>query len=53
MIKIGFVYIKGGTGKTVLVSSAVLYMAAAVASAGLVDASPVPMAARLMAVDAA
>jgi hypothetical protein len=52
MIKIGFVYIKGGTGKTVLASSAALYMAAAVASVGLVDASPVPMAARLMAVDA-
>jgi hypothetical protein len=53
MIKIGFSFIKGGTGKTVLASSTVLYMAAAVASAGLVDASPVPMAARLMAVDAA
>jgi hypothetical protein len=53
MIKIGFVYIKGGTGKTVLASSSVLYMAAAVAAAGLVDASPVPVAARLMAVDAA
>jgi hypothetical protein len=53
MIKIGFVYIKGGTGKTVLASSAALYMAAAVASVGLVDASPVPTAARLMAVDAA
>jgi len=53
MIKIGFVYIKGGTGKTVLASSSVLYMAAAVAAAGLVDASPVPMASRLLAVDAA
>jgi MinD-like ATPase involved in chromosome partitioning or flagellar assembly len=53
MIKIGFSFIKGGTGKTVLASSSVLYMAAAVASVGLVDASPVPMAARLMAVDAA
>jgi len=53
MIKIGFVYIKGGTGKTVLASSAALYMTAAVASVGLVDASPVPTAARLMAVDAA
>jgi cellulose biosynthesis protein BcsQ len=53
MIKIGFSFIKGGTGKTVLASSSVLYMAAAVAAAGLVDASPVPMAARLMAVDAA
>ena len=53
MIKIGFCFVKGGTGKTVLASSSVLYMAAAVASVGLVDASPVPMAARLMAVDAA
>jgi len=53
MIKIGFCFVKGGTGKTVLASSAALYMAAAVASVGLVDASPVPMAARLMAVDAA
>jgi len=52
MIKIGFCFVKGGTGKTVLASSAALYMAAAVASVGLVDASPVPMAARLMAVDA-
>jgi hypothetical protein len=53
MIKIGFCFVKGSTGKTVLASSTVLYMAAAVASAGLIDASPVPMAARLMAVDAA
>jgi hypothetical protein len=53
MIKIGFSYIKGGTGKTVLASSSVLYLSAAVAAAGLIDASPVPMAARLMAVDAA
>jgi hypothetical protein len=53
MIKIGFSFIKGGTGKTVLASSTVLYMTAAVAAAGLIDASPVPMAARLMAVDAA
>jgi hypothetical protein len=52
MIKIGFCFVKGSTGKTVLASSTVLYMAAAVAAAGLVDASPVPMAARLMAVDA-
>ncbi len=52
MIKIGFSYVKGSTGKTVLASSTALYMAAAVASVGLVDASPVPMAARLMAVDA-
>ncbi len=53
MIKIGFCFVKSSTGKTVLASSSVLYMAAAVASVGLVDASPVPMAARLMAVDAA
>jgi cellulose biosynthesis protein BcsQ len=53
MIKIGFCFVKGGTGKTVLASSSVLYMAAAVAATGLIDASPVPMAARLMAVDAA
>jgi hypothetical protein len=52
MIKIGFSYIKGGTGKTVLATSTVLYVTAAVAAAGLIDASPVPMAARLMAVDA-
>jgi hypothetical protein len=52
MIKIGFSFIKGGTGKTVLASSTVLYMTAAVAAAGLIDASPVPMASRLMAVDA-
>jgi len=49
MIKIGFVYIKGGTGKTVLASSAVLYLNAAAASAGLIDASPVPMGALLLA----
>jgi len=53
MIKIGFCFVKGGTGKTVLASSTVLYMTAAVAAAGLIDASPVPMAARLMGVDAA
>ncbi len=53
MLKVGFSYIKGGTGKTVLATSTVLYASAAVASVGLVDASPVPMAARLMAVDAA
>jgi cellulose biosynthesis protein BcsQ len=52
MIKIGFSFIKGGTGKTVLASSTVLYMTAAVAAAGLIDASPVPTASRLMAVDA-
>jgi cellulose biosynthesis protein BcsQ len=53
MIKIGFCFVKGSTGKTVLASSSVLYMAAAVAAAGLIDASPVPMASRLLAVDAA
>jgi hypothetical protein len=52
MIKIGFCFIKGGTGKTVLASSTVLYMTAAVAAAGLIDASPAPVAARMMAVDA-
>jgi hypothetical protein len=52
MIKIGFCYVKGSTGKTVLATSTVLYMTAAVAAAGLIDASPVPVAARLMAVDA-
>jgi len=35
-----------------LATSTVLYMTAAVAAAGLIDASPVPVAARLMAVDA-
>jgi len=49
MIKIGFAYIKGGTGKTTLASSAVLYLNAAVATAGLIDASPVPMASLLLA----
>ena len=49
MIKIGFVYIKGGTGKTTLASSAVLYLNAAAAPAGLIDASPVPMGALLLA----
>ncbi len=53
MIKIGFCFVKGSTGKTVLASSTVLYMTAAVAAAGLIDASPVPMASRLLAVDAA
>jgi len=52
MIKVGFCFVKGGTGKTVLASSTVLYMSAAVAAAGLIDASPVPTAARMMAVDA-
>jgi cellulose biosynthesis protein BcsQ len=49
MIKIGFCFVKGGTGKTVLASSSVLYTAAAVAAAGLIDASPVPMASLLLA----
>jgi hypothetical protein len=49
MIKIGFCFVKGGTGKTVLASSTVLYMAAAVAAVGLIDASPVPMASLLLA----
>jgi len=49
MIKIGFAYIKGGTGKSTLASSAVLYLNAAVAAAGLIDASPVPMASLLLA----
>jgi len=49
MIKIGFAYIKGGTGKSTLASSAVLYLNAAVATAGLIDASPVPMASLLLA----
>ena len=49
MIKIGFCFVKGGTGKTVLASSSVLYMTAAVAAAGLIDASPVPMASLLLA----
>ncbi len=49
MIKIGFSYVKGSTGKTVLASSTVLYMTAAVAAASLVDASPVPMASLMLA----
>jgi len=49
MIKIGFCFVKGGTGKTTLASSAVLYLNAAVATAGLIDASPVPMASLLLA----
>ena len=49
MIKIGFAYIKGGTGKSTLASSAVLYLNAAVAAAGLIDASPVPVASLLLA----
>ncbi|KUO83328.1 MAG: hypothetical protein AT707_02985 [Pyrobaculum sp. JCHS_4] len=49
MIKIGFCFIKGGTGKTTLASSAVLYLNAVAATAGLIDASPVPMASLLLA----
>jgi hypothetical protein len=49
MIKIGFCFVKGGTGKTTLASSAVLYLNAAVATAGLVDAAPVPVASLLLA----
>ena len=49
MIKIGFAYIKGGTGKSTLASSAVLYLNAAVATAGLVDTAPVPVASLLLA----
>jgi hypothetical protein len=49
MIKIGFAYIKGGTGKSTLASSAVLYLNAAVAAAGLVDTAPVPVASLLLA----
>jgi hypothetical protein len=49
MIKIGFAYIKGGTGKSTLASSAALYLNAAVATAGLVDTAPVPMASLLLA----
>jgi hypothetical protein len=49
MIKIGFCFVKGGTGKSTLASSAVLYLNAAVAAAGLIDASPVPMASLLLA----
>ncbi len=49
MIKIGFCFVKSSTGKTTLSSSTALYMAAAVAAAGLIDASPVPMASLLLA----
>jgi len=48
MFKIGFAYVKGGTGKTTLAASAVLYLNAAVAAAGLVDASPTPVAALML-----
>jgi hypothetical protein len=49
MIRIGFAYIKGGTGKSTLASSAVLYLNAAVAAAGLIDTAPVPVASLLLA----
>ena len=49
MIRIGFAFIKGGTGKSTLASSAVLYLNAAVAAAGLVDAAPVPVASLMLA----
>ncbi len=49
MIKIGFCFVKGSTGKTVLASSTALYVSAAVAAAGLIDASPVPMASLMLA----
>jgi hypothetical protein len=49
MIRIGFAYIKGGTGKSTLASSAVLYLNAAVATAGLIDTAPVPVAALMLA----
>jgi len=49
MMKIGFCFVKGGTGKTTLASSAVLYLNAVAATAGLIDASPVPMASLLLA----
>jgi len=49
MIRIGFAYIKGGTGKSTLASSAVLYLNAAVATAGLIDTAPIPVASLLLA----
>jgi len=49
MMRIGFCFVKGGTGKTTLASSAVLYLNAVAATAGLIDASPVPMASLLLA----
>jgi len=49
MIRIGFAYIKGGTGKSTLASSAVLYLNAAVAAAGLIDTAPIPVASLLLA----
>ena len=49
MIRIGFSFVKGGTGKTTLATSTVLYLNAAVAAAGLVDAAPVPVASLMLA----
>ena len=49
MIKIGFCFVKGGTGKTTLATSTVLYLNAAVASAGLIDTAPVPVASLMLA----
>jgi len=49
MIRIGFAFIKGGTGKSTLASSAVLYLNAAVAAAGLIDTAPIPVASLLLA----
>jgi RecA/RadA recombinase len=49
MIRIGFCFIKGGTGKTTLATSTVLYLNAAVAAAGLIDTAPVPVASLLLA----
>jgi len=49
MIRIGFAYIKGGTGKTTLATSTVLYLNAVVATAGLIDTAPVPVASLMLA----
>jgi hypothetical protein len=49
MIKIGFCFVKGGTGKTTLATSTVLYLNAAVAAAGLIDTAPIPVASLLLA----
>ena len=49
MIKIGFSFVKGGTGKTTLATSTVLYLNAAVAAAGLIDTAPIPVASVLLA----
>ncbi len=48
MFRVGFVSPKGGTGKTVLAVSAVLYLDAVIAPAGLVDTSPAPMGALML-----